>query len=144
MRYIQLSLFIFLLLVTFITNAANRIVEYGPTIVELKGIIDIKVSPGPPNYEDIKKGDVAETGYYLKLEEPVDVVLPPNLPKDGFYSINEPEKNIPVIQLVVQHNTDWPKMKKGNHLRLVGTLFRWHTGHHHTRVLMLVDNAFYN
>ena len=54
-----------------------------------------------------------------------------------------PEKNIPVIQLVVQHNTDWPKMRKGNHLRLIGTLFRWYTGHHHTRVLMLVDKVFY-
>ncbi|MBU6376754.1 MAG: hypothetical protein KGQ59_12200, partial [Bdellovibrionales bacterium] len=37
----------------------------------LKGALELHTYPGRPGYEDIKKGDEAETGLYLKLDHPI-------------------------------------------------------------------------
>jgi hypothetical protein len=89
---------------------------------------------GPPNYESIKNGDADETGPYLILSHPIDVQLIPKLQND----IDVPEKNVKLLQLVVENDNDWPKVKEGNYVHIVGTLFHAHTGHHHSRVLLMI------
>lgn len=133
-------IFILAMLTCTLSFAKNKTVYYEPSITKLTGIINIKVSPGPPNYENIKQGDAAETGYYLILDQPVDVDLLPKvrIPEN---EEDEPIKNIKVMQLVIVHNSDWPKIKKNHRVTLTGTLFYWLTGHHHTKVLMSVNTV---
>ncbi|WP_227672528.1 DUF4431 domain-containing protein [Komagataeibacter sp. FXV3] len=38
---------------------------------ELTGTLDYVVFPGPPNYEDVQKGDAPEPSYILKLHDPI-------------------------------------------------------------------------
>ncbi len=140
MNFAKVIWFFFILFTTSTAFAGNQLVYYEPSITKLTGIIKIKVSPGPPNYEDIKHGDIKEIGYYLVLDKPVDVNLLPHV-KISDDVLNEPEKNMKVIQLVIMHDRDWVKMKEGNRVLLTGTLFHWFSGHHHTKVLMSVNKV---
>ncbi len=113
--------------------ADNQIVYYDPAQVKLKGVVEIQTFPGPPNYESIQKGDEMERGAYLRLYQPIDV----NLILIATNEINEPEKNIKIIQIADINDVDWKKfLKKGKHIQITGTLFHRFTGHHHTRVLI--------
>lgn len=38
---------------------------------ELTGTLDYVIFPGPPNYEDVQKGDTPEPSYILKLHDPI-------------------------------------------------------------------------
>jgi len=68
------------------------------------------------------------------LNHPIDVQLIPKLQSDN----DLPEKNVKLLQLVVENDKDWPKVKEGNYVHIVGTLFHAFTGHHHARVLLMV------
>src|SRR5262245_65423772 len=39
--------------------------------LSFQGILNYRIFPGPPNYEDVRKGDTPEPTYILKLDEPV-------------------------------------------------------------------------
>jgi hypothetical protein len=39
--------------------------------LSFKGTLNYRVFPGPPNYEDIKKGDKPEPAYIIKLDSPI-------------------------------------------------------------------------
>lgn len=114
--------------------AKNQLVYFEPKYVELNGTIKTLQFAGPPNYESIKNGDADETGPYLILNNPIDVQLIPKLQNDN----DIPEKNVKLLQLVVQNNNDWEKAKEGNYVHIVGTLFHAFTGHHHARVLLMI------
>ena len=49
--------------------------------------------------------------------------------------------NVKLIQLIVHTNSNWVKIKQGNHVRIRGTLFNAQTGHHHARVLLEVNKV---
>jgi hypothetical protein len=114
-------------------------VKYEPTVVELNGILELRTYPGPPNYESVKLGDEPEQCYYFKLVNPIDV-----FPVPGSNSlINDVvEKNVKVIQLSLRNDSLFGRFKKigsRKKIKLKGTLFHRHTGHHHAEVLMSVD-----
>jgi hypothetical protein len=111
----------------------NKTVCYEPAHVELIGIVNTMLFPGPPNYNSIDHGDVAEHGWYLKLDQPVDVKLPHNAAK-GTNDI--PEDNINFIQIVDSNKNHWKKYKNGNHIKVTGSLFHAIFGHHHALVLI--------
>ena len=115
-------------------------VNYEPAVVELTGRLKLETFPGPPNYESIKSGDDIETHYYLALDEKIDVIKRVN---EKAISINdETVSNVHILQLVVVNDSDWPKLKKlgvGAKAKITGTLFKRHTGHHHSRVLFEVQ-----
>ena len=121
--------------------AANKQVNYEPSIVELSGKLKRETFPGRPNYESIKSGDEIETHYYLSLDQKIDVIKNTN---DKSPSINdESVLNVKVLQLVIGNDSDWAKLKKaevGASVKIKGTLFKRHTGHHHSRVLFEVQN----
>ena len=123
---------LFLFFLPLVAMAKNQVVNYEPNEVELKGVIKNLQFPGPPNYERIEKGDADETGPYLVLENPIDVIPISKSQNDDDTS----EKNVKLIQLVVENKQDWKKVKEGNQVEISGTLFHSHTGHHHTRVLL--------
>lgn len=120
--------------------AANKAVQYEPKIVELNGVLELRTYPGPPNYESVKLGDERESCYYFELINPIDVY-----PFPGVKSmINDVvEENVKIIQLSLSSDKLFGRFKKignGKKLKLRGTLFHRHTGHHHAEVLMSVDN----
>ena len=121
--------------------AANKQVNYEPSIVELSGKLKRETFPGHPNYESIKSGDEIETHYYLSLDQKIDVIKNTN---DKSPRINdESVLNVKVLQLVISNDSDWAKLKKvgvGASVKIKGTLFKRHTGHHHSRVLFEVQN----
>ena len=39
--------------------------------LSFEGTLNYRIFPGPPNYEDVRKGDTPEPTYIHKLEEPV-------------------------------------------------------------------------
>ena len=71
-------------------------------------------------------------------KHPIDVDLKPNV-EDISGGFNELEKNVKVIQLSVQNNKDWELIKTGKYVRVIGKLFHSFTGHHPTKVLLIID-----
>lgn len=138
-------LFVILILIVNISLAygANPILHYEPAIVELAGTIEQQTFPGPPNYESIAEGDKIEKGWYLRLFEPVDIVETKN---DDPSANSETERNVKIMHLTWHRS---PKLKEAirsvtktktkRKVRLKGHLFHRLTGHHHSRVLMWVD-----
>ena len=125
----------FLLIMFFISPfcmAKNQEVLFEPANVELTGVITMLKFAGPPNYESIKNGDKYETGPYLILDKPIDIILAPNQ-KD---EVDTPTKNVQIIQLIVFNDKDWKDVKQGNVVRVSGTLSSSITGHHHVRALL--------
>lgn len=139
MRLIKICfIFIFFLIYTPIF-AANKLVHYEPEVAKLTGMIKIKIFPGPPNFESIKNGDAKEEGGYLILDQPIDVDLVQGT-TDSDDDINEPEKNIRLLQLVIHSKKHWDLIKNNNRVRITGTLFHAHTGHHHAQVSLEIQH----
>lgn len=111
--------------------AGNLVFHYEPAVVSLTGIIKIKTFPGAPNYESIAKGDDIESGPYLLLSNPIDVI---KTAKDADPNA-ETEKNLKIIQIVVDDDI-WREKYIGKMVRVTGTLYHQINGHHHTRILI--------
>ncbi len=138
MRYFT---FLLLFLFSCASLAANQVLTYGPSVVELKGTLDLQTFPGPPNYESIAGGDRIERHFYLKLNRPIDV-LPKTGENSGVENAEE-ERNVKIIQLSISEERLWSRFRKlgeGGSVKLRGTLFHRFTGHHHSRVLMVVTD----
>lgn len=123
-----------LFLASRICFGANRTLRYEPDKVSLEGTLELQTFPGRPNYESIQNGDEAETQWYLRLNEPIEVE--PN-PKNQAES-SELEKNVKIVQVVID-DKDWSKRGEGKRIRASGSLFHRWSGHHHARVLLNID-----
>jgi len=88
--------------------------------------------PGPPNYEDITKGDKPETIWALRLDRSICI--------NSASDLNEAEDNLQEIQLVLKA-TQYVRYRNliGRKVSVSGTLFDSHTGHHHKKVLLTTD-----
>jgi hypothetical protein len=135
MQYFRF-LVLFFSFVSSLVFAKNPVVYYEPKSCTLRGMIKMLKFPGPPNYESIKNGDTDETGPYLILNEPVDIKLISKI-KIGN---DVPVKDIKLIQLVIEKDADWAKVKEGNYVDITGNLFGAITGHHHARVLIKIKS----
>src|SRR3990167_8533425 len=138
MRLIRLLISLILAIIFSLSSlsiAKNQKVYFEPKVVDLEGTIRTLKFPGPPNYESIKNGDADETGPYLILKNPIDIKLVPKIQIGN----DEPENNVKFIQLAVSNDNDWKKVKEGNYVHVTGTLFHALTGHHHARILLLIN-----
>jgi hypothetical protein len=109
--------------------------NYEPDFNFLTGKIIQETFPGPPNYESIRNGDEPETYCILILAESLCVNAKADNP---LYSS---ESEIKRIQLVLKGN-EYQKYKNliGEEVIVHGQLFPMQTGHHHTKVLMIVKD----
>lgn len=109
--------------------------QYEPAMVKLKGTLIRLTFPGPPGYENVRKGDRPETSWFLKLPYAVCVDQDNADPL-----INTAKRNIRRVQLVVSEEM-YRKYRNlvGHKVVATGTLFGEHTGHHHTPVLLTVS-----
>lgn len=131
---------LFLLGAAVLSAAAPAQLAYEPTEVALTGTIRRQTFPGPPNYEDIAKGDAPETYWILSLLEPVDVIATNAATRD--FPANTTERGVREMQLVFEISTaknyrDFPDAV-GIPVAVTGTLFHAHTAHHRTAILLTV------
>lgn len=114
-------------------HAIDKECELEPRICHLTGRLEIQSHPGPPNYEDIKKGDEEERGLYLRLDRPLTV----HFEEEG----KQKRESISVIHLTgdlkKKHFEQGHAKKRVN---ATGTLFEWFNGHHHSHFLMDVNH----
>lgn len=100
--------------------------HYGPEKVQLTGRLYQKSFPGPPNYEDINKGDKKETYWFIKLSKPRCV---------------ENLKNQADMQVIIfKVRNRLREGMTGKFALLKGELFPQTTGHHRTEALITVDS----
>ncbi|MBS1169086.1 MAG: hypothetical protein H6R01_4 [Burkholderiaceae bacterium] len=111
--------------------AESSCLEYEPAEVTLTGKLKRYTFPGPPNFESVAKGDMAETGYYLQLKKAVCINGNPDS-ADAY-----PQKNVSFVQLFLSPQ-QIKKLKPwlGKAISLKGTLFARHTGHHHAPLIL--------
>ncbi len=115
-----------------------------PHRLTFAGTLSYRIFPGPPNYEDVRKGDAPEPAYIVKLGEPICVT------GDEFLDANEKIEQIQVFP-ESEHigrgvETDLRRLV-GQRVKVEGTsAFGRHTAHHHaplqlrlTRVLLASD-----
>jgi len=138
----MMHILFFLLLSSSSSFAANKVLTYGPAIVELQGTLDLQTFPGPPSYESIQNGDEIERHFYLKPDKPFDVL--PDGKNVGIENAEE-ERNVKIVQLAFSEEDDglWNRFRKlgrGGRVTVKGTLFHRFTGHHHSRVLFIAES----
>ena len=103
-----------------------------------QGTLSHQIFPGPPNFEDVRKGDAREPAYILTLDAPICAVGDDSL--DAGESFDR-------IQLLADDARPDPALS-GRLRRLVGkrvsvqgaSAFGAHTGHHHAPLLISVKN----
>ena len=103
--------------------------------IQFKGTLTHKVFPGPPNFEDVRKGDRPEPTYILKLEKPICVT------GDEFI---EQGTRIERVQIFPDYANKEDRILTGKLRSLVGKVvvvqgnspFGAHTGHHHAPLLL--------
>jgi hypothetical protein len=108
--------------------------RFEPAVATISGPLVRHTFAGPPNYEDVKKGDRPETGWYVRLAEPICFVGTPGDAVNG-----EDVAGVDLVQLVLTHDEYKTHGRLvGQNVKATGTFFHWHTGHHHTPVLLTV------
>jgi len=108
-----------------------------PEPVVLSGLVERMTFPGPPNYESIADGDPGETFWLLKLDKPV--CLEGSMDLSG--EVDDEQRNgVSRVQLVFEDGKQYAKYRYlvGRRVRVRGTLFGSHTGHHHAPILLHV------
>jgi hypothetical protein len=100
----------------------------------LSGELSYVLFPGPPNYEDIQKGDTPEQTYVLRLDHAICIL------GDEFA---DPSKAFDKVHLVGTADT-WPSLKANVGNRVVVTLkdqMGAATGHHHEPLVAWVTDV---
>lgn len=120
-----------LLLLSFETQAADSCLNYAPKTVVISGMLEEKTFPGPPNYESVAHGDEAETGFYLKLNNPICTVGEASSP-DAY-----PQERVAIIQLNL-NQAGYKNVRQliDRQVTLSGELYAAHTAHHHAPVII--------
>src|SRR5438309_11829766 len=77
------------------TKGCPRCLFYEPAVVQLTGTLIHKVYPGPPDYQDLRRGDAPEVLWLLSLAVPICVDQDKVQP-----DLNPSHKKIQTIQLV--------------------------------------------
>ena len=120
-------------------NQTNQFLHCEPSIVKLVGTIRNEVFPGLPNYKDLANGDLAESYWILKLNEPIDVAEDPEYPVPDE---NSPQLNVSDVQLNLDVHLDANYKAYQQFLNrevvVTGELTQGFTVHHKTAVMMWV------
>lgn len=110
--------------------AAAACLSYDQRIT-LEGKLVRQTWPGPPNFESIKDGDKAETGWYVILARPLCTLA-------GESPLTEAKHDsVRRVQLSLTAGQYQAERHRLNHrVTVTGALFSKHTGHHHAPLLL--------
>jgi len=105
--------------------------------LSFKGTLSRQVFPGPPNYEDVRKGDTPERAFIVKLDAPICAT------GDEFLDSSEA---FDTVQLLVDNSAKGGPALLSNLTRLIGKRvqvmatsgFGAENGHHHAPLLATV------
>ena len=103
------------------------------------GTLSYQIFAGPPNYEDVRKGDAPEPTYLLKLDEPICAT------GDDFLN---PSERIDKVQVYPADAGAVGRFLSRDLRRYVGkrvvvdgnSAFGAHTGHHHASLVLPITN----
>jgi FtsP/CotA-like multicopper oxidase with cupredoxin domain len=104
-------------------------------VLSLEGTLSYRIFAGPPNYEDVRKGDTPEPTYILTLAEPIcasgDEFVDP---RDTFSQVQIfPESSGKAVPALAKDLRRWV----GKRVVVEGASpFGAHTGHHHAPLLL--------
>lgn len=107
--------------------------SFEPDIVTLEGYLETKKYQGPPNYEGRPEKDQFETALIVTLSKTISVRRRDNDPVNG-----EDVLNVSEVQLICADRQTGCGNYLGKNVRVFGSLFTAHTGHHHAKILMEV------
>jgi hypothetical protein len=115
----------------FAQHAFGTCLAYGPSVVTISGKLEQHTFPGLPNYEDTKKGDEPEKGFYVSLLSPICVS------GEASSGVAYPQSNVTSVQLLLnQIGYDNLRPLLGKTVTVSGSLLAAHTGHHHAPLLL--------
>lgn len=107
---------------------------FEPNVSVIEGTLITRLYYGPPGYGEDPNNDEQEYPFILLLDDPIKVIA------EDADIYNSDISNVLEIQLVLNKDeVDIVKQYKNKHIKIQGTLFSAHTGHHHTDVLVDVD-----
>jgi hypothetical protein len=108
---------------------------FEPSISVIEGTLTTGMYYGRPNYGEDPQNDEKEYPFILKLSQPINVYE-----KEGEI-IKSSESEVTEVQVVPMNKNDTNKVKEhlNKHIKIQGTFFHGHTGHHHTKVLISAD-----
>jgi len=117
---------------------ANTCFEYEPKLATIAGTLNVKYYPGPPNFEDVNKGDAKEGALIVDVDS---LFCVKGNPEDELNK--EDLNNQRELQLVILKDALWPiiNRNKGKKITVTGMLFQAMTGHHRTEVLMTLEKV---
>jgi hypothetical protein len=118
-----------------LANATTNGFRYSPATVEVAGTLETQTFPGPPGYKSIQNGDKLERGWFLRLDHPINV-LANSPPTDLGWKT---ENNVEILHMVIKNDQLWQSLKNGKQVTVNGKLFQRQNGHHHSRVLIEVN-----
>jgi uncharacterized protein DUF4431 len=117
------------------TSEPGACAHFEPAKEVIAGKLVRRTFPGPPGYGESPEVDERETGWYVVLEKALCVKGEPS------DELNAEDVNgIRSVQLVLTHGEyETDRDFVGKRVVVSGTLFTALTGHHHTPVLMEVE-----
>jgi hypothetical protein len=108
--------------------------------LSFEGTLNYRIYPGPPNYEDVRKGDTPEPTYILKLDEPIcatgDEFVDQNLKFDRIQIFPESGKAAQVLWRDLRGFIGQRVLVAGTDLAAGTGAFGRHTGHHHAPLML--------
>jgi hypothetical protein len=122
-----------------LTSANAACLDVKQTTTSFEGTLSYSIFAGPPNYQDVRKGDTPEPTYILKLDAPICVT------GDEFLNPND---RFDKIQVYPADSGTAGRFLSRDLRRLVGkrvtvegsSAFGAHTGHHHASLLLPITN----
>jgi hypothetical protein len=110
--------------------ACLQLPQAGDGMVTLEGRLSRQVFPGPPNYEDVRRGDRPEPGYILTLPAPICI--------DDGGEFADPGLRFDRVHLYTGNDALWPRLRAGvgHRVRVRGHGFPAETGHHHAPLVV--------
>lgn len=120
-------------------KGSQACLSYEPAVVRLRGTITQKTFPGRPNYESVEKGDEPENEWILNVDMPLCTNKANNDTSDPDHLS---EANIGKLELVFMghQNYDTYRLMLGKTVDVTGSLFHAYTAHHHTTILLQVQD----
>jgi hypothetical protein len=121
------------------TSVANNEYSFEPSVSVIEGTLITRLYYGQPGYGEDPNNDAKEYPFILKLDKPIKVIAKEsdliNSSKSGVKEIQVVPINEDDIKIVRQY------LNNHKHIKIQGTLFSAHTGHHHTDVLIEVKKV---
>jgi Domain of unknown function (DUF4431) len=133
-RLTILALICFTLCVASAANAACIDLKQ-TNVLSFEGTLSYRIFAGPPNYEDVRKGDTSEPTYILRLAQPICA---------GGDEFVDPDNKFDQVQIFPDSSDKVAQALSKDLRRLVGkrvvvegsSPFGAHTGHHHAPLML--------